>query len=50
MPKPVPFNVFTGNLEKDMDRELRNVTDYSNLAKRIKGQVDCKDGKSRSQF
>lgn len=48
--KPVPFDVFTGNLEKDTDSELTNVTDDSNLAKGVKGKIDCKNGRRRSWF
>lgn len=50
MLKPVPFNVFTGSLEKDKESELANVPDDSNLAKGVEGQVDCKNGRRRSQF
>lgn len=48
--KPVPFNVFTGNLEKDTDSELTNVTDDSYLVKGVKGKVDCRNDRSKSPF
>lgn len=46
MLKPVPFYVFPGNLEEDMDSELTNVTGDSNLPKG--GKV--KNGRMRSQL